>query len=319
MERKGIYRTPKEDSFISKEDINKATVWRQFPDKKRMSLDPIEVEAAIDAVQRIKRKAEVGQKEATWIPELEVADRPLLFLFLTDPHYSSLGVDHKLLNQYLDVVMNTPNMYIVTGGDDVDNFNVNLGRISDGMYNNPFDPGIQARAWRRKMKKLDDKGKIGAMCFGNHTDWFNSNGADWYDTYLGQFDCPIFTSGGKLRVMFHGGAKYEIAMTHKHWGTSKLNPTNACKRFMEHDHPSADVILLGHTHQSEVLHFERGGKERLAIIGGTYKQYDTWARKMGIGGHPGQPGICVALWPKHQEFQGYKKFDRAVKEHVRRL
>ena len=88
---------------------------------------------------------------------------------------------------------------------------------------------------------------------------------------------------------------------------------------MEHEYPSADMILLGHTHQSEILHFERGGKERIACIGGTLKQYEDYARKHGIGGRAGQPGICVSLWPDRQEMQGYKNFERAVTEHVRRL
>lgn len=289
-----------------------------FPDKKEVQLDPILFETIANSIRALKEGAEVGQKEATWIPKLEYPDSPMLFLFLTDTHYLSTRADLNLLNHFIDTVDQTPNMFVVTGGDDVDNFNVTLGKVATGVYEDPFEAGYQARAWAKKMQKLDEKEKIGFMCFGNHTDWTFNAGIDWYDTYLSVFKCPILTSGGLVHVQLKG-AKYDIAATHRYWGTSKLNPTNACKRFLEHEHPSADIILLGHTHQSEVLMFERGGKERVACIGGTLKQYETYARKHGIGGRAGTPGQCIALWPDRQEMQAYKHFDQAVLDHINRL
>lgn len=300
-----------------KEIYNKE--WASFPDKKRSYVDPVEVEAAVNAVKLVKESAEVGQKEATWIPQMDFEDRDMLFLFLTDPHYTSIRVDHDKLNHFLDTVDKTPNMFLVTGGDDVDNFNVTLGKVANGVYEDPIEPGIQSAAWRNKLTNLDRKGKVGFMVFGNHTDWNYSSGSDWYDTYLGGFEAPILTTGGLVRVMFREGGRYDIAATHKYWGTSKLNPTNACKRYLEHEYPSADIVLLGHTHQSEVLQFERGGKDRIGIIGGTLKIDDDYARKHGIGGRGGLPGMCISLDPKERQMQAYRYFDRAVEDHLRRL
>lgn len=290
-----------------------------FPDKKMVNIDNQKIEDAVKLIREIKKETEVGQQEATWIPKLDYPDRPMLFLFLTDVHYTSIKSDHDRLNKYLQVVSETPNMFLVTGGDDVDNFNVQLGKVASGVYEDPIEPGVQGLAWRKKVRELDAKNKVGFMVFGNHTDWTYGGGTDWYDTYLGIMECPILTSGGLVRVLFEKGQRYEIAATHKYWGTSKLNPTNACKRYLEHEYPTADVVLLGHTHQSEMLHFDRGGKERIGIIGGTLKVDDNYARKHGIGGRSGTPGMCVALWPDHREMQGYKNFERAVEEHLRRL
>ena len=289
-----------------------------YPDKKQVSIDPLEYEQAVELVKSIKEKAEVGQKEATWIPQLEYPDKPMLFLFLTDVHYLSIRSDHALLNKYVNTVSNTPNMYVVTGGDDVDNFNVNLGKASDGTYEDPIEPGLQGLAWRKKIKELDDEDKIGFMVFGNHTDWMYHGGVDWYDTFLSEVKAPILTSGGLVHTQVEQ-QKYDIAATHRYWGTSKLNPTNTSKRYLEHEYPTADIILTGHTHQSEMLHFERGGKERIAVIGGTLKLYEDYARKHGIGGRAGTPGMCISLWPDHNEMQGYKNFDRAVSEHINRI
>lgn len=606
--------------------------WPSFPDKKRSKVNPAEIEIAVNQVRKIKEEAHVGQERAIWLPKLDYPDRAMLFLFLTDPHYASIRTDHNLMNYYIDVVKNTPNMFLVTGGDDIDNFNISLGKTSSGVYEDPIEPGIQGRAWAKKMKDLDHKDKIGFMVFGNHcfdeqtecltnegwknykeleigtriatynrdikqieylpiekmyidnyigdmvsfkgqtldllvtpnhrmitkrykdfiyankvdinnngilavpevipnegiyhptedkiklvawivtegnlekaknpritiaqsdknseycseiasllkrmklerkarkiksqatgiknvniwrfyfkkvqhlfdgenihqipkwifqlppdlkevfirtlykgdgtkatneyttirkelaeqlqllffqigiratykyredigcyivkprgffskryntaysqcrkkeivfyngmvwcpstknqtvvvkrngciaitgnTDWTYHQGQDWYDTYLGDMNCPLLTSGGRVTVQFEKGARYEIAATHRYWGTSKLNPTNACKRYLEHEHPSADIILLGHTHQSEILEFDRGGKQRIGVVGGSLKLFEDYAKKHGIGGRAGTPGMCIALWPDQQEMQGYKRFDRAVEEHIARL
>jgi hypothetical protein len=290
----------------------------QFPDKKKIDIEPSEFEQAVRRVAELKESASVGQKEAVWIPDLERPGKPMLFLFLTDTHYFSTKTRHDLLNYYLDTVKNTPNMKLVTGGDDVDAFNITLGKVASGVYENPFEVGFQSRNWAKKMKELDDMGKIGFMVFGNHTDWSFNAGIDWYDTYLGDFECPVLTTGGLVIVRLDKQI-YKIAATHRYWGTSKLNPTNACKRYLEHEHPDADIVLLGHTHQSESLSFERGGKERIGIIGGTLKLYDDYARKHGIAGRSGTSGHCVSLWGDHNEMQAYKNFDRAVEEHLKRI
>jgi hypothetical protein len=293
--------------------------YASFPDKKRVNIDVEKIDRVVKEVSEINKSAEVGQRDAVWIPAMDYPDRPMLFLFLTDIHYTSTVADVDILNHYIKVVSETPNMFVVTGGDDCDNANTQLGKVASLMYEDPIRLDLQAKSWAKKIQDLDRRGKIGFMVFGNHTDWTFNGGIDWYDTFLGGMNCPILTSGGTVRVQFEKGAKYEIAATHKYWGTSKLNPTNACKRFMEHDHPDADIILLGHTHQSENLSFERGGKERIAIIGGTLKLYETFAAKHGISGRQSTPGNCVALWPDHQEMQSYKHIDRAVEEHLRRL
>jgi hypothetical protein len=291
----------------------------QFPDKKIRTLDYTKAEEVVTLVSEFKKEIEVGQKEATWIPKLDIPGKPLTFLFLTDVHYLSTHSETKVLNEMLDIVKDTPNFYVITGGDDCDNFNTSMGKLTSGMMENPLEGGIQGQMWRNKMRVLDDLGKIGGMVFCNHTDWmWSTSGVDFYDTFLGQFQCPLFTSGGELHIKL-GQEQYDIGLTHKYWGTSKLNPTNACKRFLDFEHPNADIILLGHTHQSEVLTFEKGGREVVGAIGGTLKLYDTWARKNGIGGRAGSPGICFTLWPDHHEMVAYKHIDRAASDHLKRL
>lgn len=259
--------------------------------------------------QRLASKAEIGATEATWSPKLDYPELPIALLLATDIHYGALHTDYEMLNAHMDIVENTPNFYIATNGDDVDNFNV-TGKWATGCYENPLPPQLQTLAWLEKFKSMDKQGKVAVMSFGNHNLFMNTSGYDWFQTFARDIQAPVFTSGGYLHMII-GKEYYGMALTHKYWGTSKLNPTNVAKRFWEHEYPQAEIVFLGHTHQSELLNWERAGKKRIACIGGTYKQGDKWARQNGIGGRSGQPGHCVLLWPKQHKLIGISDIEVA--------
>jgi hypothetical protein len=263
----------------------------------------------LQRAQHLKKEMSAEQDEGVWYPDIDTT-KPFAVLFATDIHYGSLRTDYDLLKKHLDIVENTPNFGMITNGDEIDNFTV-LGKWASGAYENPLMPQDQALAFLEKLKMLDDKGKIGAISFGNHNNMMFAAGYDFYDTFLRDYKANIFPSGGFLHLVI-GDQHYGIAMSHTYWGRSKLNPTNAAKRFWEYEYPQADVAFLGHTHQSEVLSWERGGRERIAVIGGTYKLDDTYAKKLGIGGRGGSPGITLVFNPKEHEMVPFKHIEQAV-------
>jgi hypothetical protein len=281
-----------------------------FPDKKRRDWTTQEADEIVAKARALQEKFEIGQQEATWIPRLE-REGPIGILLMTDTHDYSTRTNIALINEHLALVEATPNLFMVHDGDNTDNFNVSMGSWATGVFENPLHPQLASRSHARKLKRLDDLHKIGALGFGNHNDFGGRAGQDWYETFLGHMRCPVLTTGGLVHVVV-GEQTYDLAMTHKYWGYSKLNPTNTAKRFLEHEYPDADVMFLGHTHQSEGLHFERGGKDRIAVIGGTYKIDDQWARKEGIGGRSGSPGWCVVLWPHERKMQLFRDVEVAA-------
>jgi len=283
-----------------------------FPDKKPRDINTQAIDNLLIQSRDIYERFEIGQREATFYPNADFHNLPVVFVLMTDTHYGSIMTNTELLNEHLDIIRNTPNFFIVHNGDHTDNFNA-TGKWASGMMEDPLPPKVAARTWAKKLTDLDQLGKIGVLGFGNHDDFGSNAGQDYHDTFLSGFRCPIFTSGGLLHII-HGTEHYALAMSHKYWGTSKLNPTNACKRYLEHEEPTADLIFLGHTHQSEGLTFERGGKKIVAVIGGTYKDRDDWARKQGIAGRSGSPGWAVALYPNEHKMKLYDDLRDAQKE-----
>ena len=276
----------------------------RFPDKKERRIEFSQATKYLEDGRVLFKEFDIGQKEALWIPRAEFDNLPIGVLLMTDTHFGSVKVDTGLLNEHLDIVEGQSNFFMVHNGDHTDNFNAY--RFASGMSENPIPPYMQARIWSMRMVEMDRKSKVGALGFGNHDDWmFDTSQMDYYDSFFAQIQAPILNQGGRLTILL-GNQTYHLAMAHRYWGTSKLNPTNVCKRYLEHEYPEADIVFIGHTHQSEGLHFERGGKDRIGVIGGTYKDRDTWARKQGIGGRSGSPGWMLMLWPNERRMQLFK-------------
>lgn len=303
--KEGLYAGPSEGEFESREEIIDRL------DRPRQSGTLYIYNEATELMRRaqnLSRESAIGVSEAVWTPKADYPDLPVAILLATDIHYGALGVDYDLLDKHLGIVESTPNFYMVTNGDHVDNFN--SVKHPSGMHENPIPPQLQTQALMEKLRYMDGLGKIGVLSFGNHDNFIGAAGYDWLETFARGMQASIFTSGGFLHIL-HGAEHYGMAMTHTYWGVSKINPTNAAKRFWEHEYPQADIVFLGHTHQSEALHWERGGKDRIAVVGGSYKQKDNWATRVGIGRKPGLPGITLLLYPNEHRMEVVKNIETA--------
>ena len=270
-----------------------------FPDKKLVDFN------YRDGADEIKRKQEYGsskeisQEHAKWNFMGEYPNLPHAFVFMTDEHFGSVYTDQQLLDEHHQIIETTPNIGVIKGGDLVDAFNP--FKHPSGMHSNAFPPDEQALYQLDKLKFLDGMNKLGAVQIGNHDDWFGVAGVR-YQTFLRDLKCPIYGGEGILDIKVGGQEEYKIYWSHTHWGNSKLNITNAAKRAIQFNAPDADIALLGHTHQASAEVLDMAGKVKGAVVGGTYKQFDTYGKKWGMG-YPGMPGRTIILYPDRHMFE----------------
>jgi len=281
---------------------------REVLNKKQPIIDEEKLLHHLTEARKIYKEMAVGQREAEVKVEPDKPDMPIFIWLLCDSHLGSVLTDYDAFLRDYNIVRETPNFYVISNGDEIDNFMVTLGPAATGVYENPITPEQQAMLIRKLFKKLDEQGKLLAMSFGNHNDWVKRGGYEFENTWLADLKAPILNCGGLLKLKV-GRQEYKLALTHRYWGYSKLNPTNMAKRFMEHEFPSADVIFLGHTHQAEFLFFRRDQERRdqetdykYAIIGGTYKVDDEWSLKHGTGS-PKRGGFVLKLDPKKRNIE----------------
>jgi hypothetical protein len=283
-----------------------------FVDKKAAVLDEESILRHLERAREVYREMEVGQRQATVELKPKYPNLPAFIWLNCDDHLGSVLTDYSAFVDDYQVVRETPNFFCLSNGDEVDSFMVTLGSAATGVYENAITPQQQALLMRSLFKRLDDQGKMLAFSFGNHNQWVRGAGYKFENTWLRDFRCPILNCGGLLTVRY-GVQEYRIAMTHRYWGASKLNPTNAAKRYMEHEYPMADVLFLGHTHQAESLYFKReGGTDyRYAVIGGTYKVDDEWAAERGIGRRGQLGGFVLELSPDKRNISILKSVEDA--------
>ena len=290
--------------------MKKDNLSQTFPDKKTRNIEFEQATAVLEAAQKVMSAFDIGQEEATYWPAAEYPMLPIAVLCATDIHYGSTRVIYDKLRRHLQIVEETPNFAMVTNGDHVDNFNA-TGKWASGMMENPLPPQLQARVMCARLLQIDALDKIGVLSHGNHDDFGENAGQDWYDSFLSKFKCPVFVAGGLLHISLKD-QEYKMALNHTYWGNSKINPTNAAKRMLEYEYPQADISFLGHTHTSTYEHFDRAGKDVLALVGGTYKKDDLYAKKRGISGRSGEPGMTVLLWPNERRMQMFKDIETAL-------
>jgi hypothetical protein len=278
-----------------------------FPDKKKPTVLYDRITQHIEDAQKIRSEMEIGQERGTWRVDGDYKTLPVLIVYMTDVHYGAIGTDYQTLNRHFDIVENTPNTFLVMGGDTIDNFAIKHAHA--GIMGDAIPPQVQAQAFMEKLLELDRKSKLGAICYGNHEDWVGIAGLDYYQTFMSDISAPIFTKGGMLHALVQG-QEYRIGITHKFWGTSKKNISNAPKNALEFGFPDAEIMLTGDDHQSSAEIFDRGGKRMLVVDGGTYKTLDTTGSKWGLG-HAGRSGYGIFLWPDNHRFEIFADVDSA--------
>lgn len=264
-----------------------------FPDKKEPDTSFKKAVSEIKRQQEHAKATEVAQEEATWLVYGEYPDLPVAVSFLTDIHFGSKGVDYDLLQTHIDTIAQTPNMFVLVGGDIIDAFN--SAKHPTGISGDALPVDEQLEAMADILLTLDRAGKLGGFQAGNHDHWSDVAGYR-FERFLSELNCPVFSGAGNINTIVNGGQMYRIFWSHTHWGGSRLNVTNASKRALQFSSPHADIALLGHTHQASAESFDIAGEKKVAVVGGTYKLHDGYGAKWGMGA-PGTPGYTLLLWP----------------------
>ena len=272
-----------------------------FPDKKQPK--PVTFESVIEETerrQRYYRDTALSQEEADWYPQPEYQTIPIALTWLCDAHYGSIRVDYDLLKSHTSTILNTPNCYVAIGGDEIDN--ASAIKIPTEAHFQGVKPDHQARGWADLLARFDAKQKIAAMTWGNHTAWSDMAGIDVFSTFFGSTRCPFFIEkGGGVLHLHLGNQKYHISLRHTFWGNSRLNITNAPKRVMQFWKEGLDVSLLGHVHTAAGEDLTVSGKQRIAVVGGTYKVLDSWGSQWGGDAAPG--GFTILFYPDTKRMQ----------------
>ena len=223
------------------------------------------------------------------IPQIRMPNRPFAIVFLSDLHIGSAGVDYRQARMDAETIRDTPNMYAVFHGDGIDNWIIpKMQGLQRGQLIS-FDKEIALfKAWLATLNS-----KLVAVVAGNHDNWTHRmSGIDWlhgitppkalYDSQQITFD------------LVFGSNTLRVCVRHKWRGSSIHNPTHGLERASKDI--DADIYVGGHTHIGTLFRsFVVRNKYRIAVLTGTYKRIDEYAKELNVPEciHPGSGAVIV--------------------------
>jgi len=280
-------------TYVSQKDIGELPTSKSktyFPDKKQVIFDSAAHFKAVVEEQKLRKEAEASQNQC----EVRIkTDLPYILLVGSgDWHLGSEHTDYNLFQKHMELIKETPGVYMVVVGDEKDNF-VNP-KLKAGLFEGVLNPQQQSDMALGVLMDMDEKtlARVG----GNHDGWtWFQSGINVENYWQNGMQSPLMRNGGFMHLKLNkqeyvGFLHHGISIFN-----SSFNPNHASKRAFEFMGPY-DFMFSGHVHVAETAHSYRWtdefAKDYVQVRTGTYKTDDQYARSKQLGrGQP--PGACI--------------------------
>jgi predicted phosphodiesterase len=223
--------------------------------------------------RKAKEKTELEKRQVITMP-----NRPFAIALLSDIHGGG-KTDYEALEQDIKIIESTDDMYVGNAGDDTDNFVYGKLQFIQREQPTTFDMEVRFLEW------LADKLKPHLLFWlsGNHNVWTKkASGIDFIRGLLQNEKC-LYDTAQMAFTLKWGDHQQKWMVRHKWKYTSVFNPTHGLEVGWERIGENYDVAVGGHTHIATLCReFVKEEQKRFAILLGTYKIRDNFAREMGF-------------------------------------
>jgi len=221
---------------------------------------------------RAKVKNEKQNNQMITLP-----NKPCAVALFGDEHFGG-KCDYRRLLADADIVAETPNMFAIQVGDVADNFIIGKLQAVQKQQPTTFDQELRAAIWW--VDRIAPS--VIAWCGGNHESWTRKvAGIDFWRTRLQNCVC-LYDPHQICFTLHHGEASWEVMVRHKWRHGSVFNVTHGIEVGWERV-GNFDIGIGAHTHIATLCRpFIRDNKRRFAVLIGTYKLRDEYARELGF-------------------------------------
>jgi len=223
-----------------------------------------------------QRAGSKNQEEAS--QEIIMPNEPFCIVLLSDIHGGG-KIDYTKLKNDLDIIQQTDGMYVMVAGDQTDNFFAS--KLAWIQKEQPTTADMELRFIRWFFEKL--KNSLLLIVMGNHDNWMSKMAGIEFTRELLKDVTALYDKHQIFFTLKWSGFKQKWLIRHKWRHSSVYNPTHGIEVGWERVGLNYDVAVGAHTHIA-TLHreFIRQNKKRHAILLGTYKIRDNFAREIGF-------------------------------------
>jgi hypothetical protein len=245
---------------------------------------------------------------------------PVALAFVADLHLGANGVDYARCFREAEMIRDTKNMWLVTDGDMLDNFL--FAKMMNARFKSKISIEEEWALVKRYLKIVASKLLVSVS--GNHDGWTEAiTGIDFFREILAKISPDTIYDTDDLTFRLDvGKAKFPIRVRHKWEGTSIYNLTHAIERAAKFEGGFL-VGVGGHTHASGLVRsFNAGGfagnditggnLSGMAVLCGSYKRYDPFARMHGFY-KPNSSTAMTVIFDESGAMVGVDRLDIAAK------
>jgi len=212
-------------------------------------------------------------------------------------------VDYPRLDDELHIIADTPGMFAFGVGDMLDQMIV--GRLLDARKNERLNIQDEWVLLRRELAIIAPK--LLLMVLGNHDNWLEAlTGISYFERELADLQPTVLYDTDDARIVVTVGEwEVPVRVRHKWRGNSIYNPTHGIERAAKWDHDFL-VGMGAHTHESGIARgFNIDGETGMALMAGTYKRDDTYARQMGFAQPNASTSVAVVIDERNHSLTGF--------------
>lgn len=261
-----------------------------FKDKKRGKVDWRR--SLADAETNSKRHYDMSSSQNS-ASILINTDHPIAVCFSSDWHLGSVAVDYKSLQEHVDYILKTKDLFLVTAGDSKDNMILFRGNVATNYQ--IFSPKEQQILIKEIFRDFWRAGKLLCTGFGNHDVIWEEKALGYSPTAMIKGEYGVYFRGMGLLKLQIGSQKkyteYQIVMSHRGKGSSQYNQLHGAIKQALMYCPEADVSVSAHIHNPAFGHWYGHGldeakpeltfpsKERIYVVCGSFKTSDPYAQR----------------------------------------
>lgn len=276
---------------IEPRDLNQYPNGDISTDKEEKSIDWRNMFSSAEIFKKSIKQHSKSQEEAVWSVK---TNKPICIVVLSDTHIGSWGTDHEMVKTIIDEIVNTPNLYVILAGD-LTQMAIKMRSVAE-VSDNLLPPKWQYKVLESIMKEI--KHKVIAATWENHAAEREEKQIGFSPTSMMLEDNVIYFSGIGHLTMIVGKQQYFVGVSHVFRGRSMYNGVHSQMRYMRMEAPFLDVCVAGDSHTPALMHFVEGGKEKVAINGGSTQINSSYAKRyFSLKTFPIFP--CFTLDPKN--------------------
>lgn len=211
--------------------------------------------------------------------------------YVADAHLGHKGVNLKRLLDEARLIVRTPNLWMFTVGDMIEN--MILAKLVNSRLNIEIEP---TKEWELlKYYLVLVAGKLLGNVPGNHLDWLMAlTGIPFFQEAVRVISPQALYDTNDIRFTLSvGRAEFPIRLRHKWRYKTKYNDSHGIEDMCRFD--SDFVCGVGaHYHSSGLVReFDCKGGQGVAVVCGSYKDIDEYPAKLGMPMPNGSTAVTV--------------------------